>query len=207
MGRIRYTSDLHFNHPFVAKLRGFVKPMTANGEVKGDADAHDETIIGNFNLGVKPDDLTFILGDFAVDWEGVEEKLVRLKGRKVLINGNHDITSSIHQDGWKRQAEWIGDGRFEAIIDFKRRKANHKEFLLSHYPYVGDHTSVDRCMQYRLRDEGLWLLHGHVHTKWGKTTDRHPRMIHVGLDAWDLHPVREEEVLDLMIRLDKEAEG
>jgi calcineurin-like phosphoesterase family protein len=218
MGRIRYTSDLHFQHALVAKLRGFTK-LDINDNATGDTGEHDGVIIENFNSGTRDDDLTIIAGDFAMNWKGAEAKLAQLRGRLILVEGNHDIMSSIHADGWKHRAAWTGDGRFEAIVAYLPRKAAGRKFLISHYPYEGDHTGPDRYTQYRLRDEGLWLLHGHTHSgeKHGDTirTEWLPqgsemhwqyrgRQIHVGLDAWGLKPVPEETILDLMSTLEKE---
>jgi calcineurin-like phosphoesterase family protein len=223
----RYTSDLHFSHPFVAKLRGFT--TLVNGEVKGDAAEHDGVITENFNQGVHEDDITVIAGDFAMNWKGVEEKLAQLRGRIILVEGNHDIMSSIHRDGWKHRAAWTGEDKFEAVTAFLRRKSAGREFLVSHYPYQGDHTGDDRHTQFRLRDEGMWLVHGHTHSK-DKITPYpdlecfhcentiaegctcrgslpSPRQIHVGLDAWELKPVPEAAVLDLMNSLDSRPEG
>ncbi len=229
MSRIRLTSDLHFQHPLVAKLRGFTKlddrnlAGTPDGkpDLIGDTEAHDGVITENFNKGTRDDDLTIIAGDFAMNWKGAEAKLSRLRGRIILIEGNHDIMSCIHKDGWKYRAAWTGEGKFEAIVAYMRRKTRHGEYLISHYPYTGDHTGTDRLTQYRLRDEGMWLAHGHTHSKekfdeqsikYYNSLSRavgfpleHPgRQVHIGLDAWDLHPVREEDVIDLMKSLDWE---
>ena len=239
MNAIRLTSDLHFNHPFIAKLRGFTK-LDINDNVVGDADAHDEVIIGNFNTGVRPGDITIIAGDFAMNWKGVERQLSRLRGRLILVEGNHDIMSSIHKDGWKHRAAWTGPGKFEAVVAYMRRKTKNAEYLISHYPYTGDHSKADRHTQFRLRDEGMWLLHGHTHSKdkltplpsvdcffcgadmtkeacedQYKGTDLEgqgcarlvSKQVHVGLDAWDLKPVQERDVIDLMKALDREREG
>ncbi|WP_051265718.1 metallophosphoesterase family protein [Nakamurella lactea] len=51
-------------------------------------------------------------------------------------------------------------------------------------------------MEYRLRDEGNWLLHGHTHSSEKVTSSRE---IHVGLDAWDLGPVEVGAVAKLMV--------
>jgi calcineurin-like phosphoesterase family protein len=234
----RYTSDLHFGHPFVAGLRGFT--TLVNGEVKGDAAEHDGVITENFNQGVHEDDITVIAGDFAMNWKGAEHKLAQLRGRIILVEGNHDIMSSIHRDGWKHRAAWTGEDKFEAIVAYLRRKSAGREFLVSHYPYDGDHTGNDRHTQFRLRDEGMWLVHGHTHSKDKitplpevtcmfcgldmtkeacgdamKGTDLEgqgcerliSRQIHAGVDAWDLKPVPEAAVLDLMNSLDSRPEG
>jgi calcineurin-like phosphoesterase family protein len=223
---IWYSSDLHYKHPFLAKKRGFTKLDdrnvigTPDGEpdVIGDADAHDAAVMGNWNKLVKPGDRAYILGDFAMNWKDADELLAQMNGEIILVCGNHDIMSAIHRDGWKHRAEWTGKGKFAAILDFAKRKVAGREFLMSHYPYTGDH-GPERYLQYRLRDYGEWLLHGHTHaanrlgditysrmrgksyeTGEDETTEwmARNRQIHVGLDAWDLRPVSERQVTELM---------
>lgn len=190
MSKVWYTSDLHFHHKAVAKRRGFASPAE-----------HDEILLQNWNQSVRKDDIAFILGDFAMTWKGVEARLARMNGRKILISGNHDLTFGGSRDAWKHLPDWIGEGKFESILTFARRKVMDREFLLSHFPYEGDHASQDRPdaedrhTQYRLRDEGMWLVHGHVHST-EKITGT--RQVHVGADAWGLSPVCEEEILALM---------
>jgi len=202
---IWYTSDTHFNHKLVAKKRGFTRPLDACGEpdhfnpcnlcAPGDPGAHDQVILGNWNKLVKPGDRAYILGDFAMNWKGADELLAQMNGDKILICGNHDIMSGVHADGWKHRAGWTGEGRFAAIMDVARRKVAGREFLMSHYPYTGDHTERDRYLQYRLRDYGMWLLHGHTHLKNRMSGNR---QVHVGMDAWGLCPVPEKRILALV---------
>ena len=40
----------------------------------------------------------------------------------------------------------------------------------------------------------MWLLHGHVHERWRQQG----RMVNVGVDVWDLAPVPEEVIAQLM---------
>lgn len=187
MSKILYTSDVHFHHQKVAGNRGFETP-----------EEHDAVIIQNWNSAVRRDDIVWVLGDFAMIWAGVHEKLCALNGRKVLVTGNHDIMWGQHRDGWKSMGKWIGEGKFEAILGYGRRKVGRREFLMSHFPYTGDgkHSEVDRHTQFRLRDEGMWLLHGHTHSS--EKLSAHPRQVHVGMDAWGLAPAEEEHVLALM---------
>ena len=52
--------------------------------------------------------------------------------------------------------------------------------LFNHFPYTGDHTEEIRYLEDRPRDRGLWLCHGHTHSKdfvSGKRT------IHIGVDS------------------------
>lgn len=54
-------------------------------------------------------------------------------------------------------------------------------------------------MQYRLRDMGIPIVHGHVHAPYIVSyTQPGTLQVHVGLDAWNLAPVREEAVVDLI---------
>jgi len=178
-----YTSDLHFGHQLVAGERGFGSPS-----------AHDLKLISNWNKLVADDDLVWVLGDISIRPQFLHS--VRfLSGRKQLITGNHDQVFPMHRDAYKHQPEWLK--YFESIQPFARRKAAGVEFLMSHFPYSADSKDVVRFSQYRLKDEGMLLVHGHLHVPEKVHPDR-PRQVHVGLDAWDLKPAKEDDVLDLL---------
>lgn len=70
--------DLHFNH---AKL-------VENGIRPRD---YERQIIKNWNTQVAPTDTVIVLGDIA--WKGNIDILKFLKGKKVLVKGNHDNKS------------------------------------------------------------------------------------------------------------------
>lgn len=55
-----------------------------------------------------------------------------------------------------------------------------RHVVLSHFPYTGDHTAEDRLDAWRLKDAGLWLLHGHTHDRAQRV---HGLQIHVGIEA------------------------
>ena len=107
----------------------------------------------------------------------------RLNGEIHLIAGNHDAAWPGHRDSFKHQREWLD--HFASVQPFARRRIEGQDVMLSHFPYAGDHTDEDRFVQYRLRDTGGWLIHGHTHG----TRKVSGKMIHVGLDAHDLKPV------------------
>src|ERR1035441_3006398 len=198
---IWFTSDTHFNHLMVAQVRGFET-----------AEKHDETIIANWNSVVMPDDTVWHLGDVGLGrWSTLRPKVCELNGLKHLITGNHDATFPGARDSHKHQLEWMDT--FLSVQAYARRRICDEQVLLSHFPYTGDHSEEDRYTQYRLRDEGLYLLHGHTHS-WKKLAlpsfrvnilggepQRRGRMIHVGLDAWDFKPVS-LSVIEKMIRKD-----
>ncbi len=177
-----YTADPHLRHRLVAGLRGFASP----GE-------HDEEITRRWNRVISPGDTVWVLGDAGMGSEDTVLSLAAgLNGIKHLISGNHDPPWPGHRDAHKHQAKWLRV--FTTVQPFARRRIGGHDVLLSHFPYEGDHMDGDRCMQYRLRDEGRWLLHGHTHG----TERLHGHQVHVGLDAWDLAPVHEEAIRKLM---------
>lgn len=180
-----FTADTHFGHRLVAGLRGFDDPAD-----------HDEAIVARWNAVVRPGDLVWHLGDAG---PGNEDRTLglagRLNGRKHLIAGNHDACWPGHRDARAHQRRWLEV--FESVQAFARIQAGGRRILLSHFPYAGggDHSPGERYTQYRLRDEGLWLIHGHTHQP-----DRVDgmRSLHAGLDAWGLAPVGQGAVLSRM---------
>ena len=184
MSTIWFTSDTHFFHRMVAGLRGFES-----------TEAHDEAIIANWNAKVRYDDIVWHLGDVGMTESDTKilTKVDRLLGRIHLVTGNHDSPWPAHRQSCKKQRTWMGV--FESVQAFAKIKIGSEPVLLSHFPYNGDHSPHDRYTQFRLRDEGAWLLHGHIHQETRMTSDH---SIHVGLDAWDLAPVSVDEIITRM---------
>jgi calcineurin-like phosphoesterase family protein len=133
-------------------------------------------------------------------WPAVD----RLNGEIDLITGNHDAPWPGNRAARRHQREWLE--HFASVQPFAVRRLAGQKVLLSHFPYSGDHSPVDRCTEFRLRDRGLWVLHGHTHgterrgprhpgfTPHGGTHTPAMRQVHVGLDAWDLAPVPASEL-------------
>jgi calcineurin-like phosphoesterase family protein len=171
-----FTSDLHLGHMKVANLRGFDDPQD-----------HDLALIANWSRRVQSDDVVYVLGDLSSGSSRATldalALLQRLPGVKRLIAGNHDPIHPMH-----RQAHnwaWRFNEVFEFTAPFQRLRLYGHEVMLSHFPYKVDRAEP-RYMQYRLRDEGLPLLHGHLHSEYASTSHREA---HVGVDAWGLAPV------------------
>lgn len=79
MANMFITSDTHFSHELMVKLRGFTS-----------AKEMDDCMVERWNTVVKPQDHVYHLGDVAMR----KEHLVivrRLNGHKRLVMGNHDI--------------------------------------------------------------------------------------------------------------------
>jgi calcineurin-like phosphoesterase family protein len=173
---------------------------------------HDAMLAERWDKTVRKDDVVWVLGDLtantkhvpmAIDWFN------KRPGRKHLVLGNHDPAHPMHSESHK--FEKIYYEAFESVGTMRKRHipmadGSRQTVLLSHFPYDGDGDGrEDRASQYRLRNEGLALLHGHVHSK-DKVTytddfgDLEAVQIHVGVDAWDFTPVSLEQVAEILDR-------
>lgn len=188
-----FTSDLHFGHARLLELD------PARGEAFGNVDAMNMKLIANWNAVVSPEDTVFVLGDVSMHGKNLHY-LDYLVGEKVLVNGNHDSSWSGAKNGWKHQATYLE--HFDVVTDFvhttlppRKKNAPRLPVVLSHFPYDGDHTDGDRFEQYRLRDEGTVLIHGHVHKLFReRKSKRGTWMVNVGVDVWNWTPVHEDEL-------------
>ena len=205
MSRVWFTADLHLGHAAIATIRAVNEGIARLWDHSPEADAHDiawhdRTLAANWDNHVQPDDHVWILGDLALG--GTEATARALNwitdrpGQKHLIPGNHDPIHPMHRDSHRWHRAYAE--AFLSVQAFARRRINGTTVLLSHLPYSGDHTAEDRYSQYRLRDHGEWLLHGHTHNPAWYAPLRHARQIHVGLDAWELKPASLEDITALM---------
>jgi len=213
MSQLWFTSDLHFLHEKVAGLRGFYQ-IDSKGDLitktvigpdgeeytipLPDVDTHDKAIIANINSVVDKDDTLWILGDLSLKTPDKFAHLFRrLNGHKHVVWGNHDRGFGGDRQAYKWDSYYRMIG-VESGHDFARKKVGQEGFLLSHFPYEGDHTEDDRCKQYRLPDFGVKLLHGHTHsTQKLSRSSKKTLQVHVGLDAWDLFPVNSETIAEI----------
>lgn len=181
-----FTSDPHFGHALVARLRGWDDVMQYN-----------EALIERFNEVVKKSDQTWWLGDMSGGSPlPVFNVMPHLNGEHHLVTGNHDRCNPMFRDAHKWQPRFLE--HFASVQPFARRRIGGLEVLLSHYPYKGyEHADRGKVRygQYRLPDHGRWLLHGHLHTS---VQYHEPRQIHVGMDAWGLQPVNLDTIATII---------
>lgn len=189
---VYFTSDLHLGHRLVAGLRGY----------EGRAIDHDDRIRFGWEMRVGPKDDVWVLGDLAASSPTYAlEFIATLPGRKHLVAGNHDRCHPMHRDAHNWQRRYLEV--FDSVQPFARRRIDGRDVLLSHFPYTRD-RGEPRHVQWRLRDEGSWLLHGHTHGQ-ERVTITPPipgteflfgpaREIHVGVDARDMMPVSLDEI-------------
>lgn len=184
---IFYTSDLHLSHEKVAATRGFA-----------DTVAHDMHVRTTWFKHVRPADEVWILGDLTggghLDY--ALAFISGLPGDKHLILGNHDQAHPMHHNGHRKLSRYLQV--FRTVQLHGAHRIAGRTVLLSHFPYRGDSPGgggVDRHVEWRLRDQGKPLLHGHTHS--GLVRLNPDNVLHVGWDAW-FRPVSQEEIADLL---------
>lgn len=82
-----YTADLHLGHHGILRHCSATRPDTV--------EQMDAAIVRRINDRVGKDDILYTIGDFALsgDTEYVRHLFHEIRGRKVLILGNHDLDS------------------------------------------------------------------------------------------------------------------
>lgn len=136
-----YIADTHFGHNAVLQFDH--RPFE-------DIQQMEETMVMLWNATVSPSDIVYILGDFC--WGKTDEWvriLQKLKGKKVLIQGNHDLKQ--YPPELRREFDDIND--YKIVIDNGYGNEGRK-VVLCHYP-IPFHKHANNKKYY--------MLHGHVH--------------------------------------------
>jgi calcineurin-like phosphoesterase family protein len=194
-----FTSDTHFGHANIIRYSN--RPFV-------DVPAMNEALIENWNAVVRPEDTVYHLGDVALGpWTEWDSILTRLNGYKILLIGNHDRIfkgmSTKQQEKFTEHYErWFDECWDEKSINLR----DGTRVNLSHFPYEGDSHGEDRYREFRTRDNGQILIHGHTHAEHDKLgidsrvswSNKGTLQIHVGQDAWGYRPVGEDEVIRLI---------
>ena len=90
MNKIYFTADTHFFHTNILKHCP-ERPYFGTDE----GTLHDEWLVDLWNKIIQKKDIVYIVGDFAFgNKERVMKLLGKLYGKKHLIVGNHDASSS-----------------------------------------------------------------------------------------------------------------
>lgn len=128
-----FISDTHFNHKNIIKY--------CNRPFK-DVEEMNRIMIQNWNNMVTDFDTVFHLGDVALTIESdMKEIIPNLRGKKILIRGNHDNKSK----------EFFRNLGFDFIPDSPLR-LNNEKLILSHKPLRDSEIPV-----------GYVNIHGHIH--------------------------------------------
>lgn len=174
---VYFTSDLHMSHETVAKMRGF-----------DNLEEYDSHILDVMYDQTQKGDQIWVLGDLTMG--GATKEDVALRRLKILadngrtlhfIPGNHDSCHPMANKNSHNRVKKFYE-TFESVQLFARRKIAGQYVFLSHFPPYGDHKDVDRGVEYRLRDEGQYFMHGHTHSSLFTQDDNH-RYMHIGWDV------------------------
>ena len=148
----------------------------------------DEVLIERWNKRVHKNDTVFILGDIVWRKALVPFYMQRLKGKKVLIAGNHD--------------EWVKDkgthAYFEKVVRYEEIKIDGRPLTMCHYPML-EWNASRREGERRLG----FLIHGHIHNR--VSEEYRPLFIkhnalNAGVDINGFSPVTFEELLENNMR-------
>lgn len=178
---IFFSADHHFCHANIIRYCG--RPFASVEEM-------NEALVQRWNEVVGGSDTVYYLGDFSLTTHALARFLPQLNGEKFLVMGNHDVCHPCNKKKAEAALHLYAESGFkilglEASLDICGEKVR-----LHHMPYQEDagadgYVQAPKHLKYRPKDDGMWLLHGHVHEKW-KTKDK---MINVGVDVWDFCPV------------------
>lgn len=147
-----FTSDTHLWHKNILSFEN--RPFNSTEEMT-------EKMIENWNKQVNNNDIVYHLGDLSLgNYSKTEDALKRLKGKIILIKGNHDHDKhykKINQQGLLHEYHEIG-------ISLKYQK---HQMWLTHYPFE---------IGVRPRK---WSIHGHIHGE----ESSYRNQINVGVDS------------------------
>ncbi len=200
LSRIYFTADLHLGHELVAQHRGY-----------SDVSRHDDGIVQALIETVLEHSTLWILGD-VMGWGSHRDyalsRLLEVRSETGtamhLVPGNHDTCHPLHRNAHKEQSKYLDV--FDSVQPFAKIRHNRRDVLLSHFPYEGDHTVEERFNQWRLRDYGQPLIHGHTHQTTPTEVTR-PNQVCVSWDAWAKPAKLHEVMAALEITCDQEAPG
>lgn len=193
MGETWFISDLHLGHAKIVELAS--RPFASVEEMNA-------ALIRNWQEVVAPEDDVWCLGDMVMGQLAENLPLLaQLPGKKHLVLGNHDRPSKLyHHKSEEKRMEWVCkyEQYFVSMQEEACLEIAGTEILLSHLPYNDpefvDHSYEDRYSEYMPKDQGLWLVHGHVHEAWKVKN----RQINVGVDVWDFRPVPLSSIMQIM---------
>ena len=173
MGKLFFTSDLHFGHDreFVWGPRGFNSVQEMN-----------VAIIENWNKVINNDDDIYVLGDLMLGHPTNIMLVGMLNGHIHLVRGNHDTNARMKNYAACSNIVEISEGQF--------LKIDGQNFYFCHYPCLTSNYDIDKPLKARVIN-----LCGHTHTT-DKFLDMDKGLIyHVELDAHNNTPVSIDTIL------------
>lgn len=174
---IFFTSDYHIGHANILKL-GAGRPFANTEEMAA-------AIADRHNAVVRPGDLVYNLGDFAlkIKWEQAYSFRQRLVGQQHFLFGNHDNVAWEMIQNKPDCFVWAkGDPDSGGMYTFKPKGYDLPKITLCHYAMRTFPSSFHPGLN----------LYGHSH---GMLDEQAPWIgFDVGVDCWDFTPVSIEQV-------------
>ncbi len=173
MGKLFFTSDLHFGHDreFIWGPRGFKS-----------VDEMNETLLYKWNDTVGLYDDVYMLGDFILGDPKNVEWVKRLNGYIHIAIGNHDTENRLKEISLLPNVEVIGYG-----TQIKYNK--NRSYFLSHYPVL--------CAPWDNKgkiNSKIFSLCGHAHTQNRLVDWPYGGIYHCELDAHNCFPKALDEI-------------
>lgn len=177
-----YISDLHLGHFNIIRLCN--RPFSSIEEM-------DQTLIENWNNKVTEKDEVYILGDLIFkNAKSPKYYLKQLKGKKIMIRGNHDKFLKDKQNL----------SYFESIHDMLSINDQNRFVNLCHYPMCEWNGFFRNSIH----------LYGHIHNNIENDAYRIMRNIknayNVGADILDFTPMTLDEVIECNKRFQKQKD-
>ena len=172
---IYYVSDLHLGHANIIKLCN--RPFSSVDEM-------DEFLINAWNKKVTNQDTVYIIGDLLWKSADINKYLPRLKGKKILITGNHD-RNQVDKEEYKKY--------FKLITPYLETKVDNLTVTMCHYPLVEWRDSR------KVGSKKLgYLIHGHIHNNYRpeyRCLFVCPNALNAGADVNGFCPVTIDELI------------
>ena len=154
--KIFYIADWHYGHANIIRFDN--RPFQTLEEMNA-------ALVARWNGAVDPEDTVYVLGDMFCRADAAEAVgvLRTLKGKKVLVRGNHDYNTK--DDAFRAE--------FEQIADYLEIGDRRKRVVLCHYPIP--------CFHHHFHED--WChLYGHVHEtfEWDMTERSKNIMVQAG---------------------------
>ena len=173
-----FSSDNHFFHANILKYEN--RPYSTVEEM-------NEDMIAKHNHVVKPGDIVYFIGDFAMnsDEAAVLSVLKRLNGEKHFVPGNHDKV--------------MRSPRIQA--EFHRvYPSSHTEIYVADPTVRGGKQAITLC-HFAMRvwnksHHGAFHLYGHSHGS--LPDDPNSRSFDIGVDCWEFYPISYNKVKEVM---------
>lgn len=178
------TADLHLHHENIIRYVHRDPPFRSIAEMDGG-------LIRNWNTVVTGHDAVYHLGDFCFARKSSPSDAMRvygdtirmLRGRKVLLRGNHD--------------NGLRNGRYTAC-----RRIDGMKVFMRHWPPWQHPRRFPHS--FRIPADVDLILCGHVHGKWRYRVhgvgQRLIPVVNVGTDVWGYKPIDLTTIMEEVVR-------